>query len=76
MTGLGHSVSAAVTGNRELESWEFAPLLTLGALLTAQAVLAVFKPGWLIWPFVVVMGWVGLSFLFEGSRLWLKRGKP
>ena len=52
MTGLGHSVSAAVTGNRELESWEFAPLLTLGALLTAQAVLAVFKPGWLIWPFV------------------------
>jgi cardiolipin synthase len=76
VTGLSHSVSAAVTGNRQLESWESTPLLILGALLAAQGALAIWKPAWLGWPLAVVMGWIGLSFMIEALGLLRKRTKP
>ena len=44
ITGLGHSLSAAVMGSRELEEWELAPLFAVGLLVTAIAVLALFFP--------------------------------
>ena len=36
VTGVGHSISAAVLGSRQLEEWESAPLMTLGLLLLAS----------------------------------------
>jgi cardiolipin synthase A/B len=70
MTGISHSVSAAVTGNRQLEAWEWSPLLTLGGLLVALAVLTWWKPAWLAWPAAIVMGAVGLGFITRAVSLW------
>ena len=41
MTGIGHSIGAAVTGNRQLESWESMPVLTLGILAAIVAAFGV-----------------------------------
>jgi len=70
MTGISHSVSAAVTGNRQLEAWEWSPLLTLGGLLVALSALTWWKPAWLAWPATIVMGAVGLGFIARSVSLW------
>jgi phosphatidylserine/phosphatidylglycerophosphate/cardiolipin synthase-like enzyme len=70
MTGIGHSVSAAVTGNRQLEAWEWSPLLSLGALLVALSVVSYLKPAWLVWPVTITMGIVGLGFITSALSLW------
>jgi len=74
MTGLGHSIGAAVSGNRQLEAWESAPLLWLGLLLAAIAALGFWKPHWLAWPFAVIIGWSGLSFVNRALGLWRNKG--
>jgi cardiolipin synthase A/B len=63
--GLGHSVTAAMSGNRQLELWELAPLFLLGALVTLLGALAYWKPKVLAWPFAVIAAWVGISFIWE-----------
>jgi cardiolipin synthase A/B len=70
MTGISHSVSAAVTGNRQLEAWEWSPLLTLGGLLVALSALTWWKPAWLAWPATIVLGAVGLGFIARAVSLW------
>ena len=72
VTRLGHSIGAAVTGNRQLQSWESAPLLTLGLLLLGITALAWWKPMVLLWPIIVMCVWIGLSFVAEGLGLWRK----
>jgi len=75
MTGIGHSIGAAVIGNRRLESWESAPLLMLGPLLVAIAVVGLWQPFLLAWPLALLAGWIGLSIVSEGLRLWRRRNR-
>jgi phosphatidylserine/phosphatidylglycerophosphate/cardiolipin synthase-like enzyme len=75
ITGIGHSLSAAVMGSRELEQWELAPLFSVGLLATAVAILAFFFPKAIAWPIVVLAGWAGLSLIAESFGLW-KRHRP
>jgi hypothetical protein len=72
VTRLGHSIGAAVTGNRQLESWESAPLLSLGLILVGLAALAYWKPMAVLWPVIVMSTWIGLSFIAEAMGLWRK----
>ena len=73
VTSLGNSIGAAVTGHRQLQSWESAPLLTIGLLILGLAALAWWKPMVLLWPVIVMCLWIGLSFMAEGLGLWRKR---
>ena len=74
MTGLGRSIGAAVTGNRRLVEFEFAPLMTFGAILAVVAGLAFWYPRVFAWPLAGLAGWTGLSFIAEAVKLWRRRG--
>jgi phosphatidylserine/phosphatidylglycerophosphate/cardiolipin synthase-like enzyme len=63
VTGWSHAVGAAVSGNRELESWESAPVLTLGLVMALVAAAGVLWPASLAWPLSVVFGAGGVSLL-------------
>jgi phosphatidylserine/phosphatidylglycerophosphate/cardiolipin synthase-like enzyme len=76
ITGLGHSLSAAVMGSRELEQWELAPLFTAGLFVTGIAVLAFFFPKALALPIAVLAGWAGLTLIVESFGLWRERKRP
>ena len=73
VTGVGRSIGAAITGSRPLEDFEIAPLVGVGVLLVALALLAWSRPEVLIWPFVVVAGWTGISFVAEAVAMWWRR---
>ena len=73
MTGLGHSIGAAVTGNRQLETWESMPLLVIGLIVAMTAVLGFWKARVLAWPLAIALTWVAASFIAEG--LGLRRGR-
>ena len=70
VTGIGHSIGAAVTGNRQLESWESTPVLTLGILAAIVAALGYWQPRILSWPVVFLCAWIALSFITEAVTLW------
>jgi phosphatidylserine/phosphatidylglycerophosphate/cardiolipin synthase-like enzyme len=72
-TGVSQAVSAAVMGSRQLESWESAPLLTLGLILAGVAALGYWKPWALAWPAIVVAAWIGLSLLAQALGLVRRR---
>jgi phosphatidylserine/phosphatidylglycerophosphate/cardiolipin synthase-like enzyme len=72
-SGLGHSISAAVMGSRQLEAWESAPLLSLGGMLLGLAALGLWRPRWLVWPLAVVAIWIGLSFVAQAMGLFRER---
>lgn len=74
VTGVGHSISAAVLGSRQLEEWEAAPLITVGAVLGLLAVLTLWHPRVVGWPLAIAAGWIAFSFLAEAARL--LRRKP
>ena len=76
ITGLGHSLSAAVMGSRELEQWELAPLFTAGLLVTAVGILAFFFPKAVALPIAVLAGWGGLTLIVESFGLWRERKRP
>jgi phosphatidylserine/phosphatidylglycerophosphate/cardiolipin synthase-like enzyme len=71
--GLSQSMRAAVSGSRELENWELAPVFALGVLVIMIAVLLAWKPKMLAWPMAFLAAWVGLSLIVEAIRLW-RRG--
>ena len=73
MTGLGRSIGAAVTGNRRLEEFEFAPLFTFGTLLVVLAGVGVTYPRAVAWPLALLAGWTGLSFVAEAVAMWFRR---
>lgn len=73
VTGLGRSIGAAVTGNRRLEEFEFAPLFTFGAVLLIVAGIVVTYPRLLSWLVALIAGWTGLSLIWEALGLWRRR---
>ena len=73
VTGVGHSISAAALGRRQLEHWEATPLFAVSAVILALAALGFWKPRALVWPFSAIGVWVGLSFLAEALGLVRKR---
>jgi len=73
VTGVGHSIGAAVLGSRQLEEWESAPLIFVGLVLAALALLGFWRPRALAWPVIVALGWIAFSFLTEAARLLLRR---
>jgi cardiolipin synthase A/B len=75
MSAMGRSMGAAVTGNRRLEEFEFAPLLTFGVLLILIATLTIWRPAAIAWPIAILAGWTGLSFIVESAMLWRQRDK-
>lgn len=76
ITGLGHSLGAAVMGSRELEEWELAPLFSVGLLATAFAILGILFPKSLAWPLAILAGWTGLSLIAESFGLWRGKKRP
>jgi phosphatidylserine/phosphatidylglycerophosphate/cardiolipin synthase-like enzyme len=76
VSAMGRSMGAAVTGNRRLEEFEFAPLLSFGALLVAAAALTMWRPILLAWPLALLAGWTGISFIVEAIMLWRRRDRP
>ncbi len=70
VTGISRSVTAAVTGHRPLESFEFAPLLTFSLVLLALAGLMFWLPWLLAWPAAALAAWMGVSFVVEGLQAW------
>lgn len=71
--GIGRSIGAAVTGNRPLEEFEYAPLLSFGTVLALVAALSIVYPRLLAWPVAMVAGWTALSFVAEAATLWRQR---
>lgn len=71
--GVGHSITAAVTGNRPLEDYEVAPLVGAGLVMTGIAAAAVWWPAIIAWPVALVVGWTGLSFVAEAAVRWWRR---
>jgi len=65
-SGVGSAVGAAVTGKRPLESFEFRPLITFGALLLFIAAIGFWKPQIVIWPVGLVLAAMGLQILARG----------
>jgi phosphatidylserine/phosphatidylglycerophosphate/cardiolipin synthase-like enzyme len=65
---LGSAVGAAVTGKRPLESFEFRPLMTFGALLLAVAAVGFWKPQVIFWPLGVVLAALGLQLIARGLQ--------
>ena len=70
MTGIGHSVGAAVTGNRQLEAWESSPVLGIGLLAGLVAVFGFWHPKVLAWPLAILAAWIAISFIAEAVTLW------
>jgi len=73
MSGIGRSIGAAVTGNRRLEDFEYAPLFTFGALLLFISFLVFWWPRGFSWPLAVLGAWIAFSFIVEGASLWWHR---
>ena len=73
VTGLGRSIGAAVTGNRRLEDFEFAPLFTFGTLLAVLAAIGIVYPRVIAWPLAGLAGWSGLSFVWRAISMWGRR---
>lgn len=70
MTGLGHSVGAAVSGNRPLEIYELAPLVFFGLLLMAFAAVVWWQPVIIGDIVAVMLGWIGVSLIVDA---WILR---
>jgi phosphatidylserine/phosphatidylglycerophosphate/cardiolipin synthase-like enzyme len=68
-SGVGHSIGAAVLGTRQLESWESAPLLTIGLVLLGLGALAIWKPRALAIPFAIFAIWIGVTFVAQAMGL-------
>jgi phosphatidylserine/phosphatidylglycerophosphate/cardiolipin synthase-like enzyme len=68
-SGVGHAISAAVMGRRQLEAWESAPLLTLGLVLLGLTAVGLWRPFVLALPLAVLSIWIGLSFVAQALGL-------
>jgi len=75
VTGVGHSIGAAVLGSRQLEEWEATPLLFVGGVLAALAALSLWNPRVAAWPLAIIAGWMAFAFLAEAVRL-LRSRRP
>jgi cardiolipin synthase len=73
VTDMGRSIGAAVTGNRQLEDVEAAPVIGMGLLLGVVAALGFFAPRALAWPVAALALWTAITFLAEAWALWRRR---
>jgi phosphatidylserine/phosphatidylglycerophosphate/cardiolipin synthase-like enzyme len=73
MRRLGPSLDAAVTGNRPLEEFEYAPLFTFGTLLAILAAVGLYWPKVMAWPLAILAGWTGVVLVIEAITLWFRR---
>ncbi|MDQ3266692.1 MAG: phospholipase D-like domain-containing protein [Myxococcota bacterium] len=67
---IGHALGAAFTNHRVLEPVEARLMVMTGLVLLALGALFAFIPWLLIYPLLVVLGWVALAFLYRGIRLY------
>jgi phosphatidylserine/phosphatidylglycerophosphate/cardiolipin synthase-like enzyme len=65
VTGVGHSLGAAVSGNRPLEDFEVVPVLGAALLLAATAVIGFVAPRVLAWPVAALAAWMAATFLVD-----------
>jgi phosphatidylserine/phosphatidylglycerophosphate/cardiolipin synthase-like enzyme len=75
-TRVGQSIGAAVMGSRQLESWESAPLTTIGTVLVLTAIVGIWRPHFLSWPLAGLFIWFGLSFLAQAMGFFRGRNLP
>ena len=73
MSGLGHSIGAAVTGNRPLEDFEIVPVVAFAVFLAILAVVGFFAPRAIAWPIAIITGWTAATFCVEAWRLWRRQ---
>jgi len=73
---IGSAVGAAVTNRRVFEPVETRILASFGGLLLGLAVLFKFFPAALVYPTILLFGWMGLALVYKACRLGLKRGTP
>jgi len=73
---LGSAVGAAVAGTRPLESFEFGPLMTFGAILLVVAAVAFWKPSIVIWPIGLLLAALGLQLVARGIQARLAHRRP
>lgn len=71
---VGSAVGAAVTNRRAFEPVETRILASFGGLLLGLTVLFKFFPAALVYPTILLFGWMGLALVYKGCRLHLKRG--
>jgi cardiolipin synthase A/B len=70
--GIGSVVSAAVTNRRTLGPAEATVLLAGGIVLSIIAVAGFLWPRALAFPVSALVGWIGITVLARGLRLWGK----
>jgi len=63
-------------GSRQLESWESAPLTTIGTVLVLTAIVGIWRPHFLSWPLAGLFIWFGLSFLAQAMGFFRGRNLP
>lgn len=73
VAGVGRSLGAAVTGNRQLEDFEITPVLGAGIAMVIVAGLGFYSPRLLAWPLAGVAAWTALTLLVEAWSLWRQR---
>jgi cardiolipin synthase len=69
---IGSAVGAAVTNRRVFEPVETRIFASFGGLLLGLAILFLFFPAALVYPAILLFGWVGLSLVYKACRLRLK----
>lgn len=74
VSGFGRSVGAAVTGSRPLEADEHGPLVLLGLLALAFAVVGFWQPWLIAWPLSLLAAAASVYFLVRG--VWLRTRRP
>ena len=72
VSGVGRTVSAAITGNRPVEDFEVAPLIAVSAILAVTALVGFLVPQALAWPVAILAAWTATTVLVEGFAVWRK----
>jgi cardiolipin synthase len=66
---IGNALGAAFTNRRELEPVEGRMMAMGGAALLAAAILFLLFPALLVYPAVILLGWIALALLYRGYTL-------
>lgn len=71
---ISNAVGAAVTHRRVFEPVENRILAGFGGLLLGLAVFFKYFPAALVYPAILLLGWMGLALVYKACRLRLNRG--
>jgi phosphatidylserine/phosphatidylglycerophosphate/cardiolipin synthase-like enzyme len=75
VTGVGRTLGAAVTGNRQLEGFEVIPVLAAGIILLTIALTLFLVPRLVAFTVAAITAWSGVTFLAEAVTLWRRNSK-